>query len=57
MHGSPELPYILRFEEAPDEDAMIDGLETEYYRDPRLCGMQLRNPFLPWDAHLGLKEI
>lgn len=57
MQGLPELPYILRFEEAPDEDAMIDGLETEYYRDPRLCGMQLRNPFLPWDAHLGLKEI
>lgn len=36
---------------------MIDGLVMEYFRDPLLNGMQLRNKFIAWDSPCSLKEI
>ncbi len=57
MSSGLELPFILKYEEQPGEGSMIDGLVMEYFRDPLLNGMQLRNKFIAWDSPCSLKEI
>lgn len=55
MNEMQEVPFLLRYEEEPEGDSLIDGLDDEYYYEPTNGGMALRTIFVPWDACVTLK--
>lgn len=52
-----ELPFLLRYEEEPEGDSLIDGLDDDYYYEPANGGMSVRAIFVPWDACATLKSL
>jgi hypothetical protein len=57
MNELSELPFLLRYEEEPEGDSLIDGLDHDYYYEPAKCGMSVRSAFMPWDAWATLKSF
>jgi hypothetical protein len=57
MSELQEIPFLLRYEEEPEGDSLIDGLDDDYYFEPANAGMSVRTAFIPWDACLTLKSF
>jgi hypothetical protein len=57
MNEMNEIPFLLRYEEEPEGDSLIDGLDDDYYYDPANKGMSVRTVFVPWDACLTLRSF
>jgi hypothetical protein len=54
MTTAESLPFLLRYEESPSDDSLIDGLDHDYFFDDTVNGMEVRTPFVPWDYWLIL---
>lgn len=57
MNDLQQLPFLLRYEELPQGDAVIDGFDDDYYYEPDNGGMAIRRRFVPWEAWATLKSI
>lgn len=55
MKAVETTPFILRYEEEPSGESLIDGLDSEYIYDSKMGGMTVRASFVPWDSWLSLK--
>jgi hypothetical protein len=55
MNELQEIPFLLRYEEEPEGESLIDGLDEDYYYEPAIQGMAVRTVFIPWDTCLTLK--
>ena len=50
MNDLSESPFLLRYEEEPEGESLLDGLDHDYYYEPVKGGMSVRAVFIPWDA-------
>jgi hypothetical protein len=50
------IPFLLRYEEEPEGDSVIDGLDDDYYYEPDNGGMAVRRRFTPWESCATLKS-
>ncbi|HYC89702.1 MAG TPA: hypothetical protein VEO54_10865 [Thermoanaerobaculia bacterium] len=57
MKNAQELPFLLRYEEEADGDAVMDGLDDDYYYEPDNGGMAIRRRFIPWESWATLKIL
>jgi hypothetical protein len=55
MNTNHELPFILRYEEEPEGDSLVDESDHQLFYDPYLGGMVVRTAPVPWDLHHSLK--
>ena len=56
-HQEQQLPFLLRYEEEADGDAVIDGLDDDYYYDRGIAGMAVRRRFVPWESWATLRTL
>jgi hypothetical protein len=55
MNTNNQLPFILRYEEEPLGDSLIDESDHQLFYDPYLGGMVVWTPPVPWDLLHTLK--
>ena len=56
MNEKNAVPFLLRYEEEPTGDSLIDGLDDDYFFEPAAGGMAVRTTFIPWDTCWTLKS-